>query len=232
MQCIILAAGKGSRLRPLTNDRPKPLVTVAGKTLIDHVVEALPSAVTELIIVTGYLGDQIKEYCGSEFHGRKVTYVHQEEQNGPAQALWLAKDQLKDRFLLMFADDIHGKHDLARATSFTRAMLAIGSDTPERFGVIVRNPDGTLAHMIEKPEYPPSNLVSTGPLVLDENIFKFEPEAPINGEYFMPEILERYTKEYPIAVVEQQLWIPIGYPEDVERAEKLLQVRTPQATVV
>ncbi len=222
MQCVILAAGKGTRLRPLTETTPKPLVQVAGKTLLDHVVEALPSAVDELIIVHGYLGEQIMEHCGEEFHGRKVTYVKQKELNGQAKALWLCKDLIKGRFLLMFADDIHGRGDLARACSYTRSMLAMTSENPERFGVIVRNPDGTMAEMIEKPDHPPSNLVSTGPLVLDDNIFNYEPENPIKGEYFMPEILERYSKEYPMAVVEQQLWLPVGYPEDVATAEKIL----------
>jgi len=222
MQCVILAAGKGTRLRPLTDDTPKPLVHVAGKTLFDHVVEALPSAVTELIIVTGYLEERIRAYCGETFHGKKVTYIHQDTQTGPAQALWLCKNHIHGRFLLMFSDDIHGKDDLARATSYTRSMLAITSAHPERFGVIVRDADGTLSAMIEKPTHPPSNLVSTGPLVLDENIFDFPPETPINGEYFMPEILERYAKAYPVAVVEQRLWIPIGYPDDVTRAEQLL----------
>lgn len=223
MQCVILAAGKGTRLRPLTEHTPKPLVQVSGKALLDYVVEALPSAVTELIIVTGYLEEQIKEYCGEEFHGRSVKYIHQAEQNGPAKALWLCKELIKNRFILMFADDIHGSGDLARATSFSRSMLAITSNTPERFGVIVRNPDGTLYEMTEKPANPASNLVSTGPLVLDKNVFDFEPEAPINGEFFMPEILERYSKEYPMAVVEQELWIPVGYPEDIEKAEQTLE---------
>lgn len=225
MQCVILAAGKGTRLRPLTEHTPKPLVTVGGKTLLDHIVEALPSAVKELIIVTGYLEAQIRDYCGTEFHGRKVTYVHQAEQNGPAKALWLCKDLLKGRFLLMFGDDIHGKNDLARASSYSRSMLAITSETPERFGVIVRNADGTLAKMVEKPAEPPSNLVSTGPMVLDTDIFNFEPAAPINGEFFLPEIIERYATEHPMAVVEQQLWIPIGYPEDIATAERLLAGR-------
>lgn len=224
MQCVILAAGKGTRLRPLTENTPKPLVKVGGKALLDYVVEALPSAVTELIIVTGYLEEQIMEYCGEEFHGKKVTFVHQDEQNGPAKALWLCKEFIKDRFILMFADDIHGKSDIARATSFSRSMLAITSEHPERFGVIVRNPDGTLYEMTEKPEHPQSNLVSTGPLVLDKQIFGYEPEAPINGEFFMPEILERYSKDHPMAVVEQQLWIPVGYPEDIEKAERILKV--------
>jgi NDP-sugar pyrophosphorylase family protein len=72
MQCVILAAGKGTRLRPLTDNLPKPLVKVAGKTLLDHIVSSLPSAVDELIIVTGYLEEQIKAHCGTEFYGRKV----------------------------------------------------------------------------------------------------------------------------------------------------------------
>ncbi len=222
MQCVILAAGKGTRLRPLTENCPKPLVSVAGKPLLDHIVDALPTAVDELIIVVGYLGDMIKSYCGEEFHGRKVTYVEQIEQNGTARALWLCKDLLHGRFLFMFADDIHGKNDIARVTSYSRGMLTMTSDTPERFGVVVRNPDGTLAEMIEKPTHPPSNLVSTGVMVLDDNIFKFEPQSPVNGEYYLTEVIERYAKEYPIAVVEEQLWIPIGYPEDIDRAQELL----------
>ena len=222
MQCVILAAGKGSRLRPLTDECPKPLVKVCGKTLLDHIASALPSAVKELIIVIGYRGDMIREYCGDTFYGRPVTYVEQTEINGPAKALWLTKDLIKGRFLFMFADDIHGKDDLARAVSYSRSILATTSEVPERFGVLVRNADGTIAEMVEKPEAPASNLVATGPMVLDQHIFEFPPEAPINDEYFMPEIIMRYKEAHPIAVVEEQLWLAIGYPEDIERAENQL----------
>jgi UDP-N-acetylglucosamine diphosphorylase / glucose-1-phosphate thymidylyltransferase / UDP-N-acetylgalactosamine diphosphorylase / glucosamine-1-phosphate N-acetyltransferase / galactosamine-1-phosphate N-acetyltransferase len=224
MQCVILAAGKGTRLKPLTDSCPKPLVKVSGRPLLDHIVEALPSAVDELIIVVGYLGDMVRAYCGEEYRGRKVTYVVQEEQRGTAHALWLCKDLLHGRFLFMFADDIHGKADIARMTSYSRALLAKTSDTPERFGVIVRNPDGTLAEMIEKPAHPPSNLVSTGIMVLDDNIFKYEPQAPVNGEYYLTEVIERYARDYPIAVVEEEFWIAIGYPEDITRAETILSI--------
>ncbi len=226
MQCVILAAGKGTRLRPLTESIPKPLVKVAGKTLLDHIVEVLPSAVDELIIVTGYLEDKIKEHCGSEFHGKKVTYITQAEQKGTAHALWLCKDLLKGRFLFMFADDLHGVNDIARVTSYTRAMLTLTTDTPEKFGIVVRHPDGTLAEMIEKPEHPPSNLASTGVMVLDDNIFKYDPYAvETKGEYYLTDVLREYAKEYPIAVVEQSLWIPIGYPEDIGKAERILAER-------
>ena len=223
MQCVILAAGKGTRLRPLTETIPKPLVTVAGKTLLDRIVEVLPSAVDELIIVTGYLEDKIKEHCGTEFHGRKVTYVHQAEQKGTAHALWLCKDLLKGRFLFMFADDLHGSDDIARVTSYTRAMLTLTTNEPEKFGIVVRHPDGTLAEMIEKPEHPPSNLASTGVMVLDDHIFKYDPYAmETKGEYYLTDVLREYAKDYPIAVVEQSLWLPIGFPEDITKAEEVL----------
>ncbi len=226
MQCVILAAGKGTRLRPLTDNCPKPLVKVAGKTLLDRIVESLPSAIDELIIVTGYLEEKIKEHCGTEFHGKKVTYVTQTEQRGTAHALWLCKDLLHGRFLFMFADDLHGATDIARVTSYTRAMLTLTTNTPEKFGIVVRHPDGTLAEMIEKPEHPPSNLASTGVMVLDDNIFKYDPYAiETKGEYYLTDVLREYAKDYPIAVVEQSLWIPIGYPEDITRAETILLMR-------
>jgi len=222
MQCVILAAGKGTRLLPLTETIPKPLVSIAGKPLLDHIIDALPSAVDELIIVTGYLEDKIKAYYGKEYLGRKVTYVHQEEQKGTAPALWLCKDLLKGRFLFMFADDIHGANDIARASSFSRALLTMPTKYPERFGIVVRHPDGTLAEFVEKPVHPPSNLASTGMMVLDTHIFEFETTKETNGEYYLTDVIAEYAKEYPIAVVEESLWIPIGYPEDITRAEKIL----------
>jgi NDP-sugar pyrophosphorylase family protein len=158
MQAIILAAGKGTRLRPLTDNTPKPLVPVAGRPLLDHIVEALPSAVTELIIVTGYLEDQLRAHCGDEYFGRSVTYVHQAEQKGTGHALWLTRNFIKGRFLFMFADDIHGADDLVRLITYERAMLVLETDTPERFGVVTTHADGTMADLLEKPTRPPSNL--------------------------------------------------------------------------
>lgn len=195
---------------------------VAGKPLLDHIIEALPSAVDELIIVHGYLGKKIMEYCGNEYMGRKVTYVHQEEQKGTAPALWLCKDLLRGRFLFMFADDIHGEADIARVTSYSRALLVTPTKHPERFGVIVRHPDGTMAEFVEKPIHPPSNMASSGVMVLDTHVFEFEPTVEQNGEYFLTPVIEEYAKKYPMAVVEQELWIPIGYPEDIKKAEAIL----------
>ena len=225
MQCVILAAGKGTRLKPLTDDCPKPLIKVGGKALLDHIVEALPVFIDELIIVTGYLEEQIREHCGYNYYGRKVTYVHQAEQKGTGHALWLCKDLIKDRFLYLFADDIHGQEDLSRATSYTRSMLAYSTKNPERFGIVVRNPDGTLAEFVEKPTDPPSTMASTGVFVFDKHIFEFEPKIETNGEFYHTDMIREYAKSYPIAVVEEKFWLPIGYPEKKKKASSWLEKR-------
>ena len=222
MQCVILAAGKGARLRPLTNTIPKPLVEAGGKPLLDHIGASLPGSVDELIIVVGYLGDRIRTHCGSRFYGRPVTYIHQAEQNGTATALWLCCDLIKNRFLFMFADDLHGKDDLARAVSYNRSLLVATVEDTEKFGIVVRKPDGTLDQIVEKPKHAPSNCASTGAMVLDKDIFKYQPKQMINGEYYLTEVIERYSKDYPIAVVEQNTWIPIASLEDLNHADQLL----------
>lgn len=222
MQCIILGAGKGTRLRPLTDTRPKPLVEVNGKSLIDHIVASIPDEVDEIILVVGYLGNQIREHCGEVFQGKKVTYVEQEVQNGTGGALMLVNKFVKGRFLFMFADDIHSGDDIRRLVSYERGVLAMASETPERFGVIEMHADGTLKHIIEKPTLPLSDLVSTGVMVLDRNIFDFPPQRSVNGEFYMTEMIEGYANEYPVMVVKETLWIPIGYPEDIRTAEAIL----------
>lgn len=222
MQCIILAAGNGTRLRPLTDTIPKPLVTVCGTALIDHVVSALPDVINELIIVIGYKGDMIKSHCGTIFYGRSITYIEQTRLQGTAMALWLCKDHIKEKFLLMFADDIHGKDDLTELVSHKRSILSAHSDHPERFGVLTCDANNILTEFVEKPERPQSHTVATGPMVLDRQIFEFPPITSVNGEYFLPDVIMQYKNQYPITVTPGSTWIPIGYPADIKTAEDIL----------
>src|SRR3989338_4680853 len=75
MKIVIFAAGEGVRMRPLTLTKPKPLLAYQGKTNLDHLFDRLPAEIDEAIITVKYLGQQIKDYCGTEFHGRRVHYV-------------------------------------------------------------------------------------------------------------------------------------------------------------
>jgi len=225
MQCVILAAGEGVRMRPLTLNTPKPLLKVAGKTLLDYLLNGLPKEITELIIVIGYLGDKIKNYLGEEFLGKKVIYVHQRQKLGTFDALEHCESYLnKGNFLMLYADDFHSPLNFKRLlkTGGLGVLLA-EVPNPERFGVAVMNPDGTIKEIEEKPKNPKSNLVSCGPAVLNRKILNFPPPKHHTGEYFLPDSINLMIKAGSTFYgVKSDWWIPIGYPEDLKKAEKFL----------
>lgn len=224
MQCVILAAGVGSRMRPLTDTMPKPLIEVAGWPILDHIVLALPPNVDELILVTNYLEDQIKRYCREDFYGIKVRCVHQANpKGGTGDALLSVQPYVTGKFLMMYGDDLHGEPALARLATYGCAMLAAEVEDPRQFGVIMQNADGTLHKIIEKPEVPPSNLVNIGGWVLPPSIFKYIPPVSDTGERYATDMLTAYAAEHPVEVVRQPTWIPIGNPEQLAAAEQLLQ---------
>ncbi len=104
-QAVILAAGKGTRMLPLTLTRPKPLQEVLGKNLLEWKLSALPDSITEVIFIIGYQGEQIRAFFGDRWEGRAIFYAEQQELNGSAGALLCAKDLLRGRFLVMMGDD-------------------------------------------------------------------------------------------------------------------------------
>ncbi len=223
MQCVILAAGKGTRMRPLTEHVPKPLIKVCGKPLLQHIVEALPKEIDEIILVVNYLEEQIRAYCGEEFCGRKVKYVTQANPaGGTGDALYCAKGLLHGRFLFMYADDIHGAKTLKDVVSYPYAMLAAYSEEPQHFGVLEINDDKTLKSIHEKPEIPPSNLINIGGMVLDTDIFNYKAEPSPSGEVYITDMVTAFAKDHPVVVLEQYVWIPVGKPEDIALAEECL----------
>lgn len=223
MQCVIICAGKGTRMRPLTETVPKPMIKVCGKPILEHIIDALPQEIDELILVVGYLKEQIEAFCGNEFKGRRVQYVHQENfTGGTGEALLCARDLVKGTFMFMFADDIHGKEALAEIVKREHAILSAYSQTPERFGVLVQNQDGTLKEILEKPENPPSNLINTGVFVASPEIFKYKVPVSSSGELYATDMLTAYAHDYKLQVIEQTQWLPIGYPEHIVEAEAVL----------
>ncbi len=223
MQCIIICAGRGTRMGSLTDNIPKPLLSICGKPILAHIIDALPSEIDELVLVVGYRREQIEEYCGTTYKGRKVTYVHQDDfAGGTGAALMLTKDIVTGTFLFMYGDDIHGSDTLKKAIACDHAILASVSNTPERFGVLVQNEDGSLKAIIEKPQNPPSNLINIGGFVLTPAIFNYVVPLSASGELYATDILTEYAKEFPVQILKQDLWIPIGYPEHIAVAEKIL----------
>ena len=215
-------------MRPLTEHTPRPLIRICGKPILEHIVRALPSEIDELILVVGYLQEQIRELCKDEYLGKKVTYCEQENfAGGTGDALLCAKKLVRGRFLFMYADDIHGSKALSDAVQAEHAILGAYSENPQHFGVFESDEDGTLLRVLEKPENPPSNIVNIGGFVLTSEIFDYEvPHSEKFGELFVTDMLTEYAKNHPVQIIPQDLWIPVGKPEDIEKAESVLCPKT------
>jgi NDP-sugar pyrophosphorylase family protein len=229
MKAIIIAAGRGKRMQSLTSTAPKPMLLVAGKPLIEHIISSLPDQVDELFSIVGYLGDQIKNFCGDNFYGRSVTYIEQEKPLGTGHALKLCQPYInKEKFFVLNADDLFDKTSLERSLKHKLCLLVKEHENPERFGVVYTNEDGSIEKIIEKPAQPESNLVSTGIWLLDEKIFdtKYEVGAEPNGEYYLPKMITKLAVDYKIFVEQLAFWQPTSSPEDLLKAERALNKRT------
>lgn len=224
MKAIILAAGKGTRLKPLTDTTPKPLLLLKGKPILEHIINSLPRSIDELIIVVGYKGDQLKKHFGNSFDGRKVSYVEQKEQLGTGHAALLTKHLLKDgeRFIFMYADDLHDKKSIEKCLEHNLSMLVKEVLDPRPFGVVAIDENGIVTNIEEKPVNPKSNLVNIGVYVLDTRIFSYPAPLSKVGEYYLTDMIALLAQEHPVHTITTSFWHPIGYVKDIESAEKML----------
>ncbi|OGN09824.1 MAG: hypothetical protein A3J46_00400 [Candidatus Yanofskybacteria bacterium RIFCSPHIGHO2_02_FULL_41_11] len=227
MKAVILAAGEGVRMQPLTLATPKPMLKVSGKPILEHIINDLPDIVDEVIIVVGYLGDKIINYFGSRFGRIKINYVVQREKLGTYHALSLCREYLSDgeKFLMLYADDLHGKSNLEKCISSEFcSLLVYPSDNPKKFGVVESDQNGLIKGIEEKPENPKTNLVSTGVLMLDKKIFDYPARQHKNGEYYLTDSIDQMIKAGHIFLAaKSDFWLPIGYPEDLVTAEETLK---------
>ena len=224
MQAVILVAGKGTRMGELTKNTPKPLLKVAGLTLIEHKLAALPAEVDEIIFVVGYLGDQIRNFFGTSFNGRKILYVEDTLQ-GTAKALEAACPLLQDRFLVLMGDDLYGAEDIQNALKHERAIVVKEMPDKTAGGKVIMNDRGALIDIVEDRTGSLShNLINTGLYLLTKEIFNYEPVKLANSnEYGLPQTMLLMLEEYPVAVVKADFWVNISAPEDLIKAEQLLQ---------
>ncbi len=223
MQAVILAAGRGKRMNHLTNDTPKPMIQVGGKNLIEWKLERLPKEVDEVILVIGYLGEKIKNYFGSNFAGKKITYVEQGDLSGTGSALFRVKDLLSGQFIVMMGDDIYGEDDVKKALSNGWSILVEKVKTPKKGAKIILNEDNTIKDIIERSDLNIGEINNAGMYVLGTEIFNY-PLVPIgNDEFGLPQTIVKALKDFKIKIIEETGWIQVTNPEDVEKAGKLIK---------
>ncbi|MBV9349135.1 MAG: NTP transferase domain-containing protein [Patescibacteria group bacterium] len=224
MQAVILAGGAGTRLRPLTNEVPKGMVCLNGRPLLEYVLLELPDQVSDIVIITGYKGNKIREYFGDVWQGHRIWYVEQKEHLGTWHAMYLAKDILTEKFIMLYGDDIGDKEAFTKGVGFDYCLFAAEREHPERYGVVELNADGTLLRLVEKPEHPRGNLVNSGAMILLPESFGRKPYKDERlHEYFLTDMLTDIAKEKTVQVIRQNKWITVTYPEDIPKAEALLK---------
>ncbi|PSQ36390.1 UTP--glucose-1-phosphate uridylyltransferase [Halobacteriales archaeon SW_10_66_29] len=178
MQGVVPAAGEGTRLRPLTAERPKGLVEVAGKPLLTHVFEALsPLGVEEIVVVVGYRGDAIREHYGDSVDGVPLTYATQDRRRGLAHALLQAEPHVDGDVVVLNGDNVV-RANLRTVVARHRetgadATTLVEEVSPDRAteGAVFELDDGDVVGVVEKPDSPPSTLIPRGVYVFSEAIF-------------------------------------------------------------
>jgi NDP-sugar pyrophosphorylase family protein len=228
MQAVILAAGKGTRMGALTETRPKPMLEVGGKTLLEHKFETLPYDVDEVIIIVGYLGSVIHDHFGGVWRDKRILYVEQENPSGgTADALWQAKDVLRDHFLVMNGDNLYAREDVTRCAVYDWSVLVQERDDVQTGRVIVK--DGLVTDIRENSEHDSAKgFANTGLYSLDMRVFDYPqlPKAMGSPELGLPQTMLQAIGTIPIHAVPATFWLEIKTPEDLAEAEELMRTNS------
>ena len=235
MKAIVLAAGEGARLQPLTSTRPKHMISVGSKPILEHVLNALKTTgIDDVLIVTHYKEDIIRRYFEEGKTVRlKIEYTHQENIHGTGDALRAAEPFVKDDFLLVYGDllftaeavkAVIEKHNDRRAAV---TLSTIPVENTADYGIVELSDDDTVKGIVEKPRRgeTSSNLANAGIYVFDTDIFSkiCKTSSSARGELEIPDAISLYLREGKTVTAAQLLgedWLDIGRPWDLLRANQ------------
>ncbi|MSR32995.1 MAG: nucleotidyltransferase family protein [Gemmataceae bacterium] len=220
MDAILLAAGLGTRLRPHTLTKPKPLLPVQGKPILEWILGALPPPVDRVLVVVNYLGEQIQEFMSRQKFFPHYEVIRQELPRGTGDALRSCQSQLQPgKFLVLNGDDLFGANDLARLAETEAGVLVKEVEDPCNFGVAFLKGDGSLEKMVEKPKIQGPALANTGAYLFPQSIFHFPLELSARGEFEITDYLSRLARESRVEAIPLSFWFPIGTVEALEKAQ-------------
>jgi glucose-1-phosphate thymidylyltransferase len=230
MKVIIPLAGFGTRLRPHTYTKPKPLVRVAGKPVLGHILDKLTGLpIEETIFVVGYLGDQIREYVSANYTF-PARYVEQKELKGQAHALHLTADYVSGPVLIVFVDTIFEADLSTLADEQADGVIYVKEvDDPRRFGVVIAE-NGRITRLVEKPTTPVSNLAVIGVYYVKNSALMLECIAELverdiktQGEYFLAGAFQLMIDRGARFVAHTvDVWEDCGKPETVLHTNRYL----------
>jgi len=230
MKAVLLAAGEGVRLLPITATRPKHLIKVGGKPILQFCLEAVKNAgITEVIIVTHYMGDAIRQYFGDgEKLGLRIIYVEQKAVFGTGNAASVAEPYVDDDFVLVYGDLLFGTDAVKNVLqSYKRGKTAavmgvVPVDKPESYGIIELDEEKKVKRIVEKPAAgkAPSNLANAGVYVFSREVFNKikQTKASVRNEWELTDavtLLAKEGKTVLAAEISKDDWFDVGRPWDL-----------------
>jgi bifunctional UDP-N-acetylglucosamine pyrophosphorylase/glucosamine-1-phosphate N-acetyltransferase len=221
MQTVILAAGQGTRMRPLTDATPKPMLPVADRPLAAHTADAAVDAgASELIFVVGYEADAVRSYFGEAYRDVPVSYAIQSEQRGTADAVRAAREHVDDDFAVLNGDNLYDAASVATLFEAGPAIAAQEVADPTSYGVLSTEGE-RVTDIVEKPPDPPSTLANAGayvfPAVAREWLDVPESER---GEHELTDVVARVVSEFDVTAVELARWLDVGRPWELLEANE------------
>jgi len=233
MKVVIPLAGFGTRLRPHTFTKPKPLINVAGKPVLGHVLDMFAELehVEEFIFIVGHLGEQIEQYVAQAYPQIHARFYEQKEMNGQSTAIYLAKDVLGGPLLMVFVDTIL-QTDLTRLNEEAADAVAWVKqvDDPRRFGVAELGPDGFVTRLVEKPADVRNNLAVVGFYYFKDSRLLIEcieeqiaKDIKTKNEYFLADAVNLMLRRgIKMRVQPVEVWQDCGKPETVLETNRYL----------
>ena len=220
MKAVILAAGKGIKLRSKGGEIPACMVKMGRTTIIEHNFSQLPNKITEVIVVVGHLKSKIKDHIGKNFFERPVRFIEQKERMGTAHAISMCKDVLaSEKFMVFMGDNLYLKSDMERCLKHDRAVLVKRLEASESFG-IVEERNGFMADAQERPRSKAGSYIDCGLYVLDRAIFEFPMVQSSDGDYRLLQQIAAMSEGYKVKVERASLWMPTGMLQDIKNSDK------------
>lgn len=224
MECVVLAAGEGKRMRPLTASRPKVMLPVGNKPMLEHLVlSARDAGINDFVFVVGYREQEIRRYFGDgERFGIRIRYAVQREQRGTGDALISVRDYVNGRFLMLNGDMIVDSADISSICSYNAPCMGVTeSDHPEDFGVITVE-SNLVTNLVEKSSNPPGNIINAGAYLFNEDIFEKLDSLELSerGEFELTDALKKYISDRQLSVCMFSSWCDIGEPWNLLEANE------------
>jgi len=233
MNIIILLAGYGTRLRPHTYTKPKPLVAVAGKPVLGHILDGIANVkIDKIAFVVGYLGDQFEPYVKKQYPNIHAEYIEQKEANGQASAILLAKDAVSGPTCVIFGDTVTDV-DLSKIDTKSKddgVMFVREVEDPRRFGVAQVGEDGIIKRIIEKPATMENRLALIGAYYVKDAAMLMsacqhliDANIQTKGEYYLADALNvMIDRGARLRTERANVWLDCGKPDAVLETNRYL----------